>query len=280
MEFDRQFATEEACRAYVMRLRWPEGFRCPRCGDAGVWRASRGRLICRECQHETWITAGTIFHRSHAPLLMWFKAIWWMTSRKPGVSALGLQRVLGLGSYRTAWLMLHKLRRAMVRPGREPLEREVEVDEAYVGGAEVGVHGRETLTKALVAIAAEMRGRGTGRIRLKAYPERLSGDVDALRAGVRGEGRDGAHGRVGWVCEVAGERLPAPASRATRRRPSRRDSDVAPCAPGGEPAQDLAPGHPSRGRGREASSVLSRRVRVPVQPPHLPLSGQALLPCA
>ena len=195
MEFDRQFATEEACRAYVMRLRWPEGFRCPRCGDAGVWRASRGRLVCRRCQHQTWITAGAIFHRSHAPLLVWFKAIWWMTSQKPGVSALGLQRVLGLGSYRTAWLMLHKLRRAMVRPGREPLEREVE-DEAYVGGAEVGVHGRETLTKALVAIAAEIRGRGTGRIRLRHIP---NASRETLTAFVQDSVAKGATVRTdGW----------------------------------------------------------------------------------
>lgn len=90
-----------------------------------------------------------------------------MTSQKIGVSALSLQRVLGLGSYETAWLMLHKLRRAMVRPGREPLDREVEVDEAFVGGEEPGVHGRETLSKALVVIAAEVRGRGIGRIRLQ-----------------------------------------------------------------------------------------------------------------
>ena len=198
MEFDRAFGTESACRAYLLRLRWPEGFQCPRCGHGESWAASRGRLVCRRCQHQTWITAGTVFHRSHQPLPVWFKAIWWMTSQKIGVSALSLQRVLGLGSYETAWLMLHKLRRAMVRPGREALEREVEVDEAFVGGKEPGVHGRETLTKALVAIAAEVKGRGIGRIRLQRIPNAsqatLAGFVRqavAKGAVVRTDGWDG-----------------------------------------------------------------------------------------
>src|SRR6202040_2542252 len=99
-------------------------------------------------------------------LKMWFRAMWWMTSQKNGVSALGLQRVLGLGSYQTAWAWLHKLRRAMVRPGRDLLDREVEVDETYVGGREAGVAGRQTNKKSIVVIAAEIQGRGIGRIRM------------------------------------------------------------------------------------------------------------------
>ena len=113
------------------------------------------------------VTAGTIFHQSHLPLRVWFRAIWWVTNQKSGVSAVGLQRVLGLGSYKTAWACLHKLRRAMVRPGREPLAGEVEVDEVFIGGVEKGGGKRHVGTKALVAIAAEVRGSGIGRIRMQ-----------------------------------------------------------------------------------------------------------------
>jgi len=98
---------------------------------------------------------------------MWFRAIWWVTTQKNGASALGLQRILGLGSYVTAWTWLHKLRRAMVRPGRDRLRGWVEVDEAYVGGLEEGAQGRKTETKALVAVACEQDGPGIGRIRLR-----------------------------------------------------------------------------------------------------------------
>ena len=111
--------------------------------------------------------AGTIFQDSKLPLVVWFRAIWQVTSQKNGMSALGLQRVLGLGSYKTAWAMLHKLRRAMVRPGRERLRGVVEVDETYWGAEEQGVIGRLTLDKALIAVAAEADGGGIGRIRLR-----------------------------------------------------------------------------------------------------------------
>jgi transposase-like protein len=97
--------------------------------------------------------------------------MWWVTSQKNGASALGLQRVLGLGSYKTAWTWLHKLRRAMVRPGRERLIGSIEIDETYVGGLEEGVRGRQTETKALVVIAAEEDGAGMGRIRMRRIPD-------------------------------------------------------------------------------------------------------------
>jgi transposase-like protein len=111
--------------------------------------------------------AGTIFQDSHVPLVVWFRAMWYVTSQKHGTSALGLQRVLGLGSYKTAWALLHKLRRAMIRPGRDRLRGVVEVDEAYWGGEEEGVVGRKTETKALIAVAAEENGQAIGRIRLR-----------------------------------------------------------------------------------------------------------------
>jgi len=128
---------------------------------------SRGRLRCRACEAEVSVTAGTIFQDTHKPLRQWFAAMWFITSQKNGVSALGLQRVLGLGSYRTAWTWLHKLRRAMIRPGRDNLHGEIEVDETYVGAPEEGTRGRKTASKAIVAIAVEKDGRGFGRVRLR-----------------------------------------------------------------------------------------------------------------
>jgi transposase-like protein len=127
------FPSEEACLAYMERLRWPEGFRCPSCGESREpYRSSRGRLICRTCAHQSTVTAGTLFDKTRTPLRVWFAAAWYVTNQKHGVSALGLQRVLGLGSYETAWAMLHRFRRAMVRAGREPLRGHVEVDETYL----------------------------------------------------------------------------------------------------------------------------------------------------
>ena len=167
MELERRFSTEEACRHYLFGLRWPEGFVCPRCAGKTAWPMSRGLWLCGGCRYQVSVTAGTIFQDSHLPLTAWFRAMWHVTSQKNGVSALGLQRVLGLGSYKTAWAMLHKLRRAMVRPGREPLHGVGEVDETYWGGQEEGVVGRLTEEKALIMVAAEEDGKGIGRIRLR-----------------------------------------------------------------------------------------------------------------
>jgi transposase-like protein len=129
-EYLSWFATEEACAQFLEQMRWPAGFACPSCGVcADPYRASRGRLVCRDCRYQTSVTAGTILEKTRTPLTTWFAAIWYLTNQKHGCSALGLQRVLGLGSYQTAWAMLHRLRRAMVRPGRERLHGAVEVDE-------------------------------------------------------------------------------------------------------------------------------------------------------
>jgi transposase-like protein len=141
------FPDDHACIDYLEWLRWPNGFRCPRCVGRAGWRLSSGRWECTVCGRQTSVTAGTIFHRTRAPLPTWFAAAWLMTGQKQGVSALGLQRALGLGSYQTAWAMLHRFRLAMVRPARERLGGWVEVDEAYVGGVEGAVYGRETATK-------------------------------------------------------------------------------------------------------------------------------------
>jgi transposase-like protein len=168
-DFDRFFPDEATCRAYLRQLRWPAGFVCPRCGgQAEAWMTARGYLHCRACGGQTSITGGTVFQDTRKPLRMWFCAMWFVTSQKHGANALGLQRVLGLGSYQTAWTWLHKLRRAMVRPGRERLSGCVEVDESYVGGEETAVRGRQTDKKSIVAIAVEMRQpKGFGRVRIQ-----------------------------------------------------------------------------------------------------------------
>ena len=128
-------------------------------------------MRCRSCHRQTSATAGTIFDGTRKPLRTWFQALWFVTSQKSGGSALGLQGVLGLGSYQTAWVWLHKLRRAMVRPGRDRLTGDVEVDETYVGGQESDVHGRETRMKSIVVVAAQEEGNGTGRVRLRRLPD-------------------------------------------------------------------------------------------------------------
>ncbi|MGI9154223.1 MAG: IS1595 family transposase [Rubrivivax sp.] len=173
-EFLDWFGTEEACLAYLERLRWSNGFVCPRCGCVGeAYRATRIRLMCPSCQHQGSVTAGTIFDKTRTPLRVWLAAAWYLTNQKQGVSALGLQRVLGLGSYQTAWTMLHRLRRAMVRPGREQLRGLVEVDETYLSisdrQAPISAKGRKNNTsKVLVVMAVEMlEPKGFGRIRLR-----------------------------------------------------------------------------------------------------------------
>lgn len=122
---------------------------------------------CGGCGCQTSVTAGTIFQDTRTPLPVWFRAMWWLTTQKNGASALGLQRVLGLKEYRTAWTMLHRLRRAMVRPGRELLTGRIEVDECYIGGLEEDLRGRLNLQKALVVVAAQEDGPGIGRIRMR-----------------------------------------------------------------------------------------------------------------
>lgn len=167
MELERRFADETACREYLFSLRWPKGFICPSCGAGNAWKTGRGLWLCQGCSRQISVTRGTIFQDSHLPLTVWFRAMWYVTSQKNGMSAVGLQRVLGLRSYKVAWALLHKLRRAMVRPGREKLRGLVEVDETYWGAREKGVVGRKTKRKALILVAAEADGEGIGRVRLR-----------------------------------------------------------------------------------------------------------------
>jgi hypothetical protein len=149
-EFDAWFATEKDCAIYLRKLRWPDGFRCPECASEEAWLTARHLLHCVRCHRQTSITAGTLFEGTRKPLRIWFQAMWFLTNQKLGVSALGLKSILGLGSYQTAWTWLHKLRRVMVRPGRDMLSGRVEIDETYVGGDEEGVQGRKPRQKPLL----------------------------------------------------------------------------------------------------------------------------------
>ena len=175
-EFLDWFGTEEACLGYLERLRWPGGFVCPGCGVAEEpYRSSRSRLMCRSCGRQSTVTAGTIFDKTRTPLRVWLAGAWYLTNQKHGVSALGLQRVLGLGGYETAWTMLHRFRRAMVRPDRDRLKGVVEVDEAYLSISDRdaplteeqrGKRKSRTHLVPLVIAVELLEPRGFGRIRL------------------------------------------------------------------------------------------------------------------
>lgn len=179
------FPEDEECLDYLEWLRWPDGFVCPHCSSTQGWKTSRGDWSCGGCDRRVSVTSGTIFHGTRLPLRTWFAAAWYMTNQKTaGVSAKGLRRVLKLGSYQTAWTMLHKCRSAMVRPGRSKLSGDVEVDETLVGGASSGKRGRGAQKKDLVAIAVEVTPpKGVDRARLQVIP-------DATRATLHGFIRD------------------------------------------------------------------------------------------
>jgi Transposase zinc-ribbon domain/ISXO2-like transposase domain len=172
-EFRKVFTNEAACRLYLARSRWPEGFRYPRCqqGEA-LELPSRLLWRCRACGYDTSVTAGTVLHRTRVPLTQWFWAAYLVSTQTPGFSALQLQRQLGIRRYETAWAMLQKLRCAMVRPEQEPRKDQVEVDETYIGGPEAGLRGgRHVLDKAIVVGAVEVRGKASGRARLQVVPD-------------------------------------------------------------------------------------------------------------
>jgi hypothetical protein len=160
------FPDDAACLEYLARLRWPDGFVCPACGGSEHWRTGAGLWMCRACQRRTSVTAGTIFHRTRTPLSTWFAAIWFLTSQKNGMSALGLQRVLGFGSYETAWAWMHKLRRAMVRPERDRLAGIVELDETMIGGVTAGSGGGYGDKLAVMIAVEHTQIRRLGRVRL------------------------------------------------------------------------------------------------------------------
>lgn len=166
IEFEQRFISEKTCREYLYQMRWPEGFVCPRCGHQKCWKIQSSLYRCSQCRYHLSVTAGTIFQDSRIPLRLWFRAMWQVVSQKQGISALGLQRILGLNRYETTWTMLHRLRIAMVRPGRDLLTGPVQVDETYIGGPRSGKRGRGAAGKTLVLVIVEDKDKSAGRIRL------------------------------------------------------------------------------------------------------------------
>ena len=187
-EFEARFPDDEACARWLFGKRWPDGFRCPGCGHAKGWELGRGTLLveCARCHRQTSVTAGTVLHRSHLPLKLWFLAAWLVATHKNGISARQLGLQLGLGSYKTAWLLLRKLRHAMVDPEREPLAGLVEVDETslpFRAKDEPARPGRSHDGKLLVAGAVEIRGEGPGRVRPVAIEDYSAGTLTTFVAG-------------------------------------------------------------------------------------------------
>jgi hypothetical protein len=197
-EFEAVFPDEASCWRRLRAMRWPRGFRCPRCGESGSYALEqRGLDQCTACRYQVSVTAGTVFHGTRAPLRVWFWAIFFVARHKKSISALQLQRDTGLGSYKTAWLMLHKLRSALAGGEHALLEDLVEVDESFVGGRGIpGSTGRGSLGKTIVALAVENRGEHAGRARLQVIPRVthpevlnfLCRSVDAEKARVATDG--------------------------------------------------------------------------------------------
>lgn len=182
-ELEMMFKSDSDCYDYLKRLRWPDGFVCPKCGGHESWNMGNGRVLCARCRRQQSVLSGTVMHRTHLPVRTWLRAMWCICSGKSGVSALNLKQTLGIGSYNTAWLCLHKLRRAMVRPGRELLSGIVEADETYVGAPQEGRPGRGAYGERLVFVAVERKDAGIGRIRMQCI---ANASGEALRAALVG----------------------------------------------------------------------------------------------
>src|ERR671933_1421386 len=187
LAFNTRFGTDERCREYLFQARWPDGWRCDGCGhDDDYTLRTRLAYECVACGKQHSLLAGTLFEQTKTGLARWFLAIYLVTSSKGGIAAAELQRQLGFGSYRTAWAWLRKLRKAMLRPDREPLAGRVEADEAYVGGPRPGKRGRGAAGKTLVAGAVEpgrAEARRLGRLRLAVVPDPSAGSVEVFRGG-------------------------------------------------------------------------------------------------
>ena len=209
IEFQDRFPDEESCWRHLRKVRWPEGFECPRCGaQASYFIRTRRLEQCRRCRYQASVTAGTIFHRTRKPLRVWFLGVFFLARHKKGISALQFQKDAGIGNYQTAWTMLHKIRSALGPRPEDKLTGLVEVDESYVGGKERGLRGgRRLVGKTLVAGAVEHREHTAGRVRLTVlrgltFKNDLGpfvcGSVDANNATVRTDAFQG-YGSLGKV---------------------------------------------------------------------------------
>jgi len=163
-QFQKRFSREDSCWKHLVKLRWPDGFICPRCGhDKAGFHSKRKLIQCKGCRYQASATAGTIFHKTRIPLRKWFWFIFLMSSQKTGVSIQGLQRLLDIKSYKTAWSMAHKVRKAMAdRDASYQLANLVEMDDSYFGPSGRGQRGRGSKGKVPVVVAVENRGKKPG----------------------------------------------------------------------------------------------------------------------
>jgi transposase-like protein len=239
-EFQAWFRTDADCLDYLEWLRWPKGFVCPRCGNPDGWPVADGRFKCTACNARTSVTAGTLFDRRRTPLTVWFTACWMFASEKDGVSALSLQRALEIGSYATAWAMLHRLRSVLVRPGRDRLSGTVEVDEIYFGGEEAGLTGgRAKGKKVLVGVAVERKEhKGFGRCRMVVLPD---ASAASLRAFIEAHVETGATIVTdGWPGYYGIEKLGYVHDRHSQRAAAARGEDIGGLLPGVHRVASLA----------------------------------------
>jgi transposase-like protein len=169
-EFLDLFSTEQDCWEYLVKRRWSDGFSCPACKSKNSWLINKRLFECKSCGKQTSVTAGTIFQDSRKPLRLWFHVMWFLVAQRHGISAKNLMEMLGLGGYETAWTWLHKLRRAMIRQGRDRLQGEVEIDETFIGGESEGARGRGSLNKSIVVVAVEIVNKKPGRVRFRIIP--------------------------------------------------------------------------------------------------------------
>ncbi len=234
------FRSDADCLDYLEWLRWPGGYVCRRCGGDGIWRLGDRRLMCSACGYRTSVTAGTIFDKTRTPLTVWLHAIWLFATGKDGISAQSLQRTFEVGSYQTAWAILHRLRSTLVRPGRDRLSGIVEVDETFIGGREPGLSGgRARGKKVLTGIAVEIHDpRGMGRCRMALISDATG---PTLHAFVTDHVKPGA--RVitdGWMGYVGLEKLGYVHDRRSQRAARARGEDPHELLPGVHRVASLA----------------------------------------
>jgi hypothetical protein len=213
-EFEERFATEEDCRAYWIEARWGGEPACARCGSKRVWTIRNGTTFeCADCDHQTSLTSGTVLEKTRKPLKMWFRAVFEISTRRTGISAKDLQRIMGFGSYETAWTWLHKLRAAMVRPNREPLGPFAQVDETLVGG-------KGSPNKELVLVAAEV----DGRVRLAHAETNDEGTLKSFAdSQIASDTQVVTDGHAGYNSDSLGER---PHQAIVQTKQERRESDA------------------------------------------------------
>lgn len=178
-DYQKQFSKEEDCFNYLFNLRWPNGFECPKCGNTEYYIIHKDKMFqCKRCRHQTTVTAGTVFHKLRQPMSILFMAVYLISTSKKGFSAMEFQRKLGLNGYKTAWLLMQKIRTAMASSGKSLLSRMVEVDETYIGGHCEGPRGRGAQGKTLVAIAVETDGINMGRAYLETMDSLLMDEME------------------------------------------------------------------------------------------------------